>query len=127
MEKELYTLLVSAVNPYKVFPLVLPQGADYPAVTYSLIYDNYEQTKDAELGGVARYRVNVYVRDTLSNFGITSSAYEIGQSLLTQVKSLNGYDSGTIIREIRITNNETDYEDSIEAFVHRIDVSVYHT
>jgi hypothetical protein len=123
MEKELHTLLETAISPYKVYPLVLPQGVSYPAVTYAMLYDNFEQTKDAELGGVANYRVNIYSRDKVG----VKSAYEIGQEILDDIKTLNGYDIGTIIREIRITNNETDFEESIESFVHRLDMSVYHT
>jgi hypothetical protein len=123
MEEELYTLLVSLLGSYKVYPSILPIDAAYPCARYLLVYDDFEQTKDPALSGLARFQLDIYSRDSIGG----KSAFKIVADLQETVKSgLNGH-SGTIIREIRVQNVTRDYEEEIEAHIGRIEFNVYHT
>jgi len=123
MEAELYILLNTLLSPYKVYPSILPLSATYPCARYLLMYNDFEQTKDTSLGGLARFQMDIYSRDTIAG----DSAFKVVTDLQEAVKvGLNGH-TGTIIREIRVHNVERDYEEKIEAHISRIEFNVYHT
>lgn len=122
MEEELYTLLVSLADPYEVYPSILPLDVAYPCARYLLVYDDFEQTKDPALSGLARFQLDIYSRDSIGG----QSAFKILADLQETIKNgLNGH-SGTIIREIRVQNVTRDYEEDIEAHIGRIEFNVYH-
>jgi hypothetical protein len=123
MEQELYTLLAGLLSPYKVYPSIVPLNAAYPCARYVLIYNDFEQTKDTALSGLARYQLDIYSRDTISG----ESAFNVALGLGEDVKiGLNGH-TGIEIREIRINNVEDDYQEETEAHIKRIEFNVYHT
>ena len=123
MEQELYTLLVSLMSPYKVYPSIVPLNVPYPCARFVLIYDDFEQTKDPALSGLARYQLDIYSRDTIDGDSAFKVASDYGDDFKT---GLNGY-TGTLIREIRVTSVEDDYQEETEAFIKRIEFNVYHT
>tara|TARA_R100000951_G_scaffold74686_2_gene62951 strand:- start:2185 stop:2556 length:372 start_codon:yes stop_codon:yes gene_type:complete len=123
MEQELYTLLDGLLGSYKLYPSVLPLDVDYPCARYILIYDDFEQTKDPYLSGLARFQLDIYSRDRVGE----KSAFDVAHTLQETIKTaVNGW-SGTTIREIRVRNVEKDYEEEIEAHISRIELNVYHT
>jgi hypothetical protein len=123
MEQELYTLLGSTLSPYKVYPSIVPLNAAYPCARFVLIYDDFEQTKDTALSGLARYQLDFYSRDTIGGNSAFNVARINGEAIKT---ALNGH-SGTVIREIRVMNVEDDYQEETEAHIKRIEFNVYHT
>ena len=100
----------------------IPSAATYPKVRYYLISDQFEDSKDASLYGLARFQVDVYAPDTDAKSGI-QSVTELGDLLA----GLNGElpSAGNII-EIRIEDRDLDYDEETEAHIMRLKYIVQH-
>jgi len=84
IEQELYTALDGL--GYPVYPVVLPQGTTYPAITYQVVYDGTEQSLN---GGVYARSVRVQVDVWAKSYGEAKSLKDL---VVAKIIELNGID-----------------------------------
>lgn len=115
IEHVIYSLLsnsvpVSALVSSRIYPIMLPQNAAYPAISYQVSEDGAESSYDGQ-GTFQRVSVEIDAwSDT--HAGMLTLADEITNTL----KNYSGTNSGVVIDKITIDSAVSVFETEIEKF-----------
>jgi len=107
IEKDLFSTLKNVCD--RVYPIMLPEGATYPAITYQVIYDGANQS----------FNSGSYMsRDVRFQIDVFSKSYSEAKSLKEQiVEAVIGLNAGSI-------SSQDIYEDELKAYRQIIDIKI---
>ena len=109
IEKQLFTALKTVCD--RVYPIVMPDDAVYPAITYQVIYDGANQATNGNLSSRdVRFQVDIYSK----SYGEAKSLKDL---VFSEVIGLKGGD----------ISSQDLYEDGIELFRQLIDFKIKRT
>lgn len=107
IEKDLFSTLKNVCD--RVYPIILPEGTTYPAITYQVIFDGANQAFNSG---------NYMSRDVRFQIDIFSKSYSEAKTLKEQViHEVIGLNAGDI-------TSQDIYEDELSLYRQIIDIKI---
>lgn len=111
---------VTALAGTRVYPVVLPQEPNLPALTYTLISSVREHAHTADPG-------TVHARIQVTAWGNTyASASGLSEGVRAATQRWGGTSTGVVVHDVFIENEYAFYDDETGSHAHTLDLMVHY-